>query len=159
MDAPIYKPKYVTQGPIKIIGKAWKTTNQKGQAARDIPKFWDSFYKENVLLQIPNRIDESVLGVYTDYVGDFTKPYTILIGCPVSSLDDIPEGLEGKNIARTTYAVFEAKGSFPQCLVDTWNHIWNSGLERAYRSDFEVYGPKFGTPENAHVDVYISIKR
>ena len=63
----------------------------------------EHFYKEALPLwmklyrdkgKIPNRINKEMVAVYTDYESDQTKPFTYLVGCEVSSLDQIPEGLK-----------------------------------------------------------------
>jgi predicted transcriptional regulator YdeE len=51
------------------------------------------------------------------YEGDYTKPYSWILGCEVSSLDEIPEGLVGKVIPESKYAVFTTQGEFPQGLI------------------------------------------
>jgi predicted transcriptional regulator YdeE len=38
-----------------------------------------------------------------------------------------------------------------------WTKIWNTEIDRKYSADFEVYGEKAQDPENAEVDIYISL--
>ena len=40
-------------------------------------------------------MNQNLLAVYTDYEGDYTKPFTYMIGCEVSNLSTIPEGMRG----------------------------------------------------------------
>ncbi len=51
---------------------------------------------ENILANIPNKVDSTIYSVYTDYESDFTKPYTTLIGCKVPDLKSIPKGMAAK---------------------------------------------------------------
>jgi hypothetical protein len=74
------------------------------------------------------------------YEGDYTKPYSWILGCEVSSLDEIPEGLVGKVIPESKYAVFTTQGEFPQGLIAAWQAVWKSNLLRSYTSDFELTG-------------------
>lgn len=146
----------VHEQEIKIIGVAHKTTNENGKAAHDIPAFWQDFFTKNSAALIPNRIDQDILGIYTDYEGDFTKPYNFIIGCRVSSFDSIPEGMVAKSIPASNYVVYTARGKQPDALLATWNTIWMSNMARKYTADFEVYGARY-YQENPEVDVYISI--
>jgi predicted transcriptional regulator YdeE len=81
-----------------VIGIEVRTTNENEQAAKDIPVLWEKFMKENVLNNIPNKIDNTIYSIYTEYEKDHTKPYTTLLGCKVESLENIPEGMAGKSL-------------------------------------------------------------
>lgn len=140
------------------IGIEMRTENAPEKAMKDIPALWEKFYKEHILDQIPNKISFDVYGLYTDYEEDYTKPYSLIIGCMVSSLEQIPEGMVGKKIPAAKYAVFTAKGAFPESLIRTWNEIWKTPLARKYLCDFEWYGPRFADSEHPEVDVFIGIE-
>jgi predicted transcriptional regulator YdeE len=142
-----------------VIGIAVRTTNENQQAATDIPKLWAQFMSEGVLAKIPHKIDDTLYCIYTDYEKDFTKPYTTLLGCKVISTDDVPEGMVAKTFETAHYTKFEAKGNIFQGMVfNTWSKIWTMDLPRAYQADFEIYGEKAANPEDAEVDIFISVK-
>lgn len=132
-----------------LIGLPIKTT--PAEAQEKIGAHWNRFFEENWLEKIPNRINDTLYGLYTDYEGDFTQPYTLIIGTQVSTLSSIPEGMVGKEIPAQTYALFEAKGEFPQALIDKWIEIWKTPLERSYLADFEKYDGGVAT-------IYIGLK-
>ncbi|MBF7092492.1 effector binding domain-containing protein [Flavobacterium sp. ALJ2] len=141
-----------------IIGLSVRTTNENDQSAIDIPALWNKFMTENTIEKIPNKIDNSIYSVYTEYEKDYTKPYTTILGCKVSSLDNIPAGMTGKTIAKETYKQFTAKGNLADGIViQKWIEIWNSNLERKYTADFEIYGEKASNPENAEVPIFIAV--
>lgn len=144
----------------KIIGIAIRTTNQNGQAASDLGQLWQQFYNEDILSQIPGKLNNDIYSVYTAYTSDYTGEYTALIGCRVTSLDSIPNGLTGKAFTGGKYALHQARGKMPDAVMNAWQHIWDreKELNRKYTADFEVYGPKSQNPENAAVDIYIAIK-
>ena len=161
--------KTTSKEEIKVIGVELKTTNQNNQAAIQIPQFWQKFYAQNIKDQIPNnpsprwlriinKIDDEILGLYIDYEGDFTKPYSFVICCKVSSLENIPNGMVGKTIPASKYAVFNSKGKFPESLLKTWQDIWTSNLDRTYTGDFEIYKQNFSATQNPKIDVYIATK-
>jgi predicted transcriptional regulator YdeE len=150
--------KIINKESFKIIGIEIHTSNEKTMI--DIPKMWGKFVTENIKDRIPNKINNDVLAVYTNYEGNHTKPYSYILGCEVSSLDIIPEGMISKTILSAQYEIFTAKGKMPDEIIKTWQHIWNPDIEnrRAYVFDFEVYGDKYGNPENSEVEIYIGIK-
>lgn len=139
-----------------FIGLKLRTNNQ--ECSSTMPAHKERFFKENILSKIPNKVDTNILALYTDYEGDYTKPYSWILGCEVSSLDKVPPGLVAKVIPKQKYAVFATQGEFPQGLISAWQEIWGSGLSRAYTSDFEVYPPDFHPQKSPQVKVYIAIE-
>ena len=144
----------------QIIGIAVRTTNENGQSANDIPALWNTFMTNNIISQIPNKISEDLYCIYTDYELDYTKPYTTILGCQVSALTDVPEGLTGITIKADTYKPFLAKGNMSDNIVfKEWEKIWSADIVRSYHADFEVYGPKAQNLENAEVEIYVSVMK
>jgi predicted transcriptional regulator YdeE len=141
-----------------IIGMAIRTTNENGQSGIDIPLLWHTFMTENIAAQIPNKVDNTVYSVYTDYELDHTKPYTTIFGCRVSSLNEIPQGLTGTTIEGGKYAVITAKGRLSDNIVfNEWQKIWSADIPRTFKADFEVYGTKAQNPADAEVDIFLSV--
>jgi predicted transcriptional regulator YdeE len=145
--------------PFHIIGIAIRTTNENGQSGRDIPQLWQRFMTEQIAAKIPNKVDSAILSVYTDYEKDHTRPYTTLIGCRVSSLDMVPQGMMGKTISGGIYTVRTATGKLSDGIVfSEWQKIWSSDLARTFTSDFEVYDHRAQNPDHAEVDIFLSVK-
>jgi predicted transcriptional regulator YdeE len=148
-----------TISAFKVIGISIRTTNENSQASQDIPALWNHFIAQGIIEQIPNKIDNSIYCIYTDYEKDYTKPYTTILGCKVENLDIIPHGMVGKVFEGATYKKYTAKGNILQGLVyNEWTKIWNSSLDRAYTADFEVYGEKAQNPESAEVDIFVAVR-
>lgn len=142
-----------------VIGISVRTTNENGQATQDIPALWNNFMTNGIADKIPNKIDNSIYCIYTEYEKDHTKPYTTILGCKVSDLQTIPDGMVGKTFDEANYTKIVAKGNILQGMVyNEWTKIWNSNLDRTFTADFEVYGEKAQNPENAEVDIFIAIK-
>jgi predicted transcriptional regulator YdeE len=142
-----------------VIGISVRTTNENGQSGQDIPALWKKFMAEGISGKIPNKIDNSLYCIYTEYEKDHTKPYTTILGCLVSSLDVIPEAMIGKTIEKASYEKFTAKGNLQEGIVfKEWMKIWSADLNRSFNADFEIYGEKAQNPENAEVDIFIAIK-
>ncbi|MDR6458672.1 putative transcriptional regulator YdeE [Chryseobacterium vietnamense] len=143
----------------KVIGIAVRTTNENGQAGKDIPVLWEKMINEDILNSIPNKIDNTIYSIYTDYEKDHTKPYTTVLGCQVENLDTIPEGMVGYSFDGGEYLKFTVNGDLSKDLViNEWIKIWNMELGRTFTADFEVYGKKAQNPSDAEVDIFIAVK-
>lgn len=141
-----------------IIGVMVSTTNENKQAEQDIRALWGKFWGEGIIQKIPNKIDDTIYCVYADYEKDNTKAYTTIIGCKVSSLDDIPEGMTGKTIETGNYTKYTVKGNTMAGVVqEEWARIEQSDVARAYIADFDVYR-QGQDPANAEVDIFVSVK-
>lgn len=151
--------KKVVIKPFNLIGISIRTTNENGQAAQEIGELWGRFLAENILEQIPNKVDTTIYSLYTNYEGDHTKPYTTILGCKVTHLDEIPEGLIGKAFEGGDYVKTSTKGNIMEGIViKKWFEIWAMDMDRKYSADFEVYGEKAQDPTNSEVDFYIAVK-
>ncbi|MBD0376721.1 MAG: AraC family transcriptional regulator [Flavisolibacter sp.] len=151
--------RYITTDiePFFVIGIAVRTINQNGQAGKDIGELWQRLFNDNIINQIPNKINNDIYCVYTDYESDYQGAYTTLLGCKVSSLENIPEGFRAVTVPKGTYRLYQSKGKLPDSVIDTWKHIWQTPIHRRYVADFDVYGKKSKDPNNAEVETYLSI--
>ena len=142
----------------QIIGVAIRTTNENGQAAEDIGNLWQKFLGEKMLESIPNKVDNTVYSLYTDYESDYTEPYTAIIGCKVSNLDEIPSEMTGRSFEGGKYCKTSARGNLMEGLVvNHWSEIWGMNLNRRYSVDFEIFDERASNPTNAEVDFMVAI--
>ncbi len=145
--------------PFKVIGIKITTTNENSQSAIDIGKLWERFLSERIIDKIPNKVDNSILSIYTNYQGDHTKPYDVILGCKVKSIGKLEEGMIAKSFEGGEYVRFISKGNLSQGVVyNTWEEIWNAKINRSFLADFEIYGEKAQNPENAEVEIFVGIK-
>ncbi len=144
----------------KIIGICVKTSNQNNKSQQDLEKLWGQFFSENIFETIPNKVSNEILSIYTDYKSDYTDDYTTIIGVPVSTLNEIPNGLIGREFEKENYQKFTAKGEMPDAVANTWKIIWQKDkeLNRKYTYDFEVYGKKSQNGKESEVEIYIATK-
>ncbi len=143
----------------KVIGIRVRTTNENMKAATDIPKLWEQFTTDNVLSKIPNKIEDAVYSIYTNYETDHTGNYDTILACKVTSLEEIPKGMIGIEIPKSNYTKFSTKGSLNDNIVyNKWLEIWNTKLDREYIADFEVYGAKAMNSKEVEIEIYVSTK-
>jgi len=128
-----------------VVGVSVVTDNQSG--TDDINALWERFFKESVGTKVENKIDDVIYAVYSDYEGDHEAPYRYTIGYKVAAADDIPqnvpENMTHTHVQTQEYAMMSAAGAQPQALIETWSAIWQSDLDRSFKTDFEIYGPRF----------------
>ncbi len=150
----------VKKEPFMVIGIKVRTTNENEQAGKDIVALWNTFMTEGILEKIPNKLSSEVYSIYTNYESDYTKPYDTILGCKVSTLKNIPEGMVGQSFDSGIYTNFTVKGDLSQGIVyGKWLEIWNIDLDRSYIADFEIYGEKAQNPTNAEVQIYVGVKK
>jgi predicted transcriptional regulator YdeE len=145
---------------INLIGISLnsKTTNQNGQSGKDCGSLWKKFESEKIAERIPNKVNNDIYAVYHDYEGDHSQPFAFFIGCVVNSTNEVPAGMHQLNISAGQYQKIVAKGKMPDCVMKAWQEIWESGINRAYTADFEIYSEQSQDSENAEVDLFISTK-
>jgi len=149
--------KTTTLSAFHIIGISVRTTNVNNKALKDIGELFGNFVSQNMMGKIPEKMTEDIYCVYTDYESDFNGPYTAIVGCKVSSLDDIPTGFIGKTIPDAKYQVYKSTGKLSVSLSKTWEEIWNTDIDRRYSADFDIYGDMARDYENAEVETYVAI--
>lgn len=138
-----------------VVGIAARTSNENFYT--EAGPLWLRLGEEKVSDKILNKRNRNLLALYTDYEGDYTQPYTYVLGYEVSDLDHIPAGMVGVVVPYGPYDVFEAAGPFPEAMVELWQGIWASNLSRTYQTDFEDYGPDFCPTAGRPISVYIGV--
>ena len=137
-----------------IVGISIITDNQKG--AEEINALWEKFFQDQVGQKVPNKENDVIYAVYSDYEGDHEKPYRLTIGYRVNG-DETPDHLHRVSVEDQPYAVMSATGKQPSALIETWKAIWSSDLDRTYTTDFELYGPRFFEDGVNEVIVHIGV--
>lgn len=145
--------------PFKIIGVSVRTTNENGQSMKDLAGLWQKFYSLNVFSRLNNKESDDFYAVYTDYNPGNHSEYTAIVGCKVHSFDNVPEGLTKAEVSGGKYIKVSAHGKMPQALQAEWQKIWaDKKIRRKYSSDFELYDENSLDPDNAEIDIYISVE-
>lgn len=147
-----------------VIGVQVRTKNadEIDPASGRIGPLWGRFLQENLSAQIPNRTPDSpVMAVYSNYESDQHGEYSLTVGCEVTTLEKIPDGMAGVTIAAAMYAVFPVPGSDPSTAVpEAWRRVWAEFRDaaagsRAYTTDFEEY--QFGPDGAPVITLYIAV--
>lgn len=140
-----------------VTGYMVNTTNENNKAMTDIGVLWGKFLQNGAYNLISNRINEKSIGLYTDYEGDYTKPYNFLAGCEVLNSDNIPAGMAAKKIPGGRYARFSIKGDVQKAVGEFWTKLWELPLDRKYSADFEEYQNDSEDMTNQEIHIYIAL--
>jgi predicted transcriptional regulator YdeE len=148
-----------------MAGLATRTSNATEMSGRGkIGDIWQSFLQPGLVAKIPNKIGVDLIAVYTDYETDHTGHYTYFLGLPIISAEALPGTLSVKHVSPGSYAVITSRrGPIKEVVREVWQRIWSMsdkelGGERAFLCDYEIYDQRSADPENAQIDVYISLR-
>lgn len=150
----------ITITPFSVIGITVTTSNSDHKKlSEDMQSLWNRFMSENIIDQIPDKVSNEIYCIYTDYVGNYTKPYVALLGCKVENLDNVPKLLTGKNFTGGKYIKHTVKGNiFEGVVFNAWKNIWNmDDSQRAYTADFEIYGNNAQNPQDAEIEIFVGV--
>jgi len=153
------KYEIVNTAEFKIIGIEYKLNLTDETSSTKIGNLWNKFFAQKMSSKIVDVIKPlKTMGLYTHY--DRKGNYTLIIGCVVNSLDNIPAGMQGYTVPAAKYALFIIKGQTPQAVSDFWQELWlhkdSLGFKRAFTHDFEMYDQRL-ISDNPEFDVYIAV--
>ncbi len=140
-----------------ITGIRIKTTNQDGKAMQDIGMTWQKLFTDGIYEKIPNKINGKTIGLYTEYEGDYTKPYTFIAGAEVSREEQSGEKIESTIISKGKYAKFIIIGDVQNSVGQAWQEIWNMNLKRKFTCDFEEYQNNSKDMQKQEIHIYIAL--
>ena len=142
----------------KVVGVKIKTTNQNGKSIQDIGMTWQKLFADGIYEKIQNKVNNKTIGLYTEYEGDYTKPYTFIAGAEVSEELENNKEIVTKIIPKGKYAKFIITGDVQNSVGQAWQEIWSMDLNRKYNCDFEEYQNNSQDMQNQEIHIYIAIK-
>jgi predicted transcriptional regulator YdeE len=157
--------KQILADPIYVAGYQIRTSNAKELSGNgEIGKLWARFFQENLGAQIPNRLGQNLMVVYSDYASDEKGEYNYLLGVPVSSVDGLPAGISYRKIPTGQYAVITTEqGSVAAVMQAAWKRIWamppaQLGGQRAFLQDYEIYDQRASDPNNSQIEIHVGLR-
>jgi len=155
------EPTFTETEEIKVIGIM---ANFNEDTKSGIPELWTGFGPR--MGEIKARLEGCTYGVcFPAVLGDDNFDYMAAV--PVSSFDEIPEGMVARTIPPHKYAVFTHKmgeDSLHNDLQKSVQYIWgtwlpSSGFEHARVPDFELYDERMDpVTGKGEFDLYLPIK-
>lgn len=141
-----------------VKGIKIKTTNQEGKSIQDIGTTWQKLFAEGIYEKIQNKVNNKTIGLYTEYEGDYTKPYVFVAGTEVSNKEENNNEIVSKVIPKGKYAKFVIVGDVQNSVGQAWQEIWNMNLKRKYTCDFEEYQNNSEDMQKQEIHIYIAIE-
>lgn len=124
----------------------------------EIPKLWDRFIplEQQIKHRAEPHIGYGVMGRYDPA----TNTFDYMAGVPVTSTDDIPDGMETWQLPAGKYAVFT---TCLKTIHQDMNAIYSqwlpgSGYQPVDQPNFELYDEDFKGGDEDPVYVYIAIQ-
>ncbi len=159
-------PKVVHQDEISIVGIEMRTSGENEMSGDGvIGGMWQKFSQDHILDKIPNKADQNVYALYTDYAKGRMGEYSVVIGAKVKDKSQVPAGMVAKTIPAGQYAVLTSeKGPGSTVIPTAWQKVAALedkdllGGKRAYKADFEVYDEHATDPQNLQANLYVGLK-
>jgi predicted transcriptional regulator YdeE len=143
---------------IHIIGIDIRTTNEDGRSFNDIPPLWERFMKEECAAKIPNKLDNDIYAVYTNFENEGKNNqgmYSLIIGCNVAPETTPPKNFTKIIIPSGNYRVFPVEKGRPDKVGEAWQSIWaipeSEKHKWSFICEFECY---YASNE---IDIYIGV--
>lgn len=158
------KPKPADPASFDVIGISVRTTNAAEATGNgEIPKLWQRLFMEGVLGAIPDRADEGIVAVYTNYGSDQNGEYTYLVGSKVKAGTKAPDGMTAITVPAGNYLEFVTeKGPGAEVIPAAWQGIYGyfqnpANPPRTFKTDYEVYG-EMTDPNAMQGHIFIGVK-
>lgn len=120
---------------------------------------WRRFFNEKRGENIGARQSPNLLfGIYSNYESDHDGAYDLHVAGKVNSHTQDFQEFDILRIPAGRYLVFRNRGTMPQAVLQTWDHIQrffesNADNQRAFTTDFEVYDLR----DDGGVEIHIAI--
>lgn len=143
----------------KVVGKEIETTVQECMTNNPHPKLWTDFMQH--LSKIQNRVGNIFYGVSKE-ISKKDCNFTSMACVEVSDLGNIPEGLVGKTVPSSKYAVFEHKGKVED-LTKTYQRLYEKDLPASGLKQkdiwLEVYDDRFKeNSEDSVMEIWVAVE-
>ena len=157
------QPDFRSNPGFNVVGIERYTEN----GIASIHEAWDGFGKRST--EIQHLVKPVICYGFEDYSRDFVMQprafpkYYYIASYEVESLNDIPAGMVGKDVAAANYAVFTYRGSisglpkFFQFIYGDWLPASGYKMDPAMMCDFERYPEPVTDMENALVEIWVAV--
>jgi predicted transcriptional regulator YdeE len=156
--------KVENQDSFTVVGVTVRTNNAAEASGQGkIPDLWQNAIMNGTLEQIPNKVGDGMVVVYSDYASDNSGDFNYTLGVRVTSADKIPDGMVKRTVVAGKYATVQSAQGVPQEVIPAlWQRIaqmtpQEMGGARAYQTDFEIYAP-ITDPGSMQTTAHIGLK-
>lgn len=148
-----------------VVGLQTRTTTARELNGHgSIANLWKQMLQGQLLNQIPNRANNDLIAVYTEFENGKDGSYTYVLGVKVNVVGKLPPGMRSQQAGGGSYAVLTSEGQLlGEMILDSWKQIWSREkahtIAHAYTNDFEIHynGPP-DDPKHVAMDLFVSIR-
>ncbi|MDR1747793.1 MAG: GyrI-like domain-containing protein [Spirochaetaceae bacterium] len=140
-----------------VAGLSVRTANKEPDMMGKIGLVWQRLFNGGEGALIPDKKNDTVLGLYTNYQSDVNGSYDMIACYEVTETAKLPPQFTFAVIPAGRYAKFIFHGDAEKDTGSFWNAVWNTPLERAYTGDFEEYPPSKDS-HTSDIYIYIAVK-
>jgi predicted transcriptional regulator YdeE len=146
-----------------VAGFSVRTANTDPDMMGKVGQVWQRFFSAagagaaTAAQLIPNKKNDTALGLYTNYQSDVTGTYNMIACYEVTDTANLPPQFTSAVIPAGRYAKFSFHGDAQKDTGSFWNIVWNTPLDRTYTGDFEEYLPT-ANPHDSDICIYIAVK-
>ena len=158
------KPTMSDLASFDVIGISVRTNNTTEAGGNgQIPQLWQRLFMEGILNAIPDRADEAIVAVYTNYASDQNGDYTYILGSKVKTGAKAPDGMTAVTVPAGKYVEFVTdKGPGGEIVPKAWGEIYGyfqapSSPKRTFKTDFERYDD-MSDPNAMQGHIFIGVK-
>ncbi len=98
----MFEVKITNQNEKKVVGLVLHTSFIENKQAQDIPPFFHKIMEEDLLEEVPNRINENQICVFV--MKKSSPDFDYYMGVEVNNYDNIPEGMKTISIPASRFA-------------------------------------------------------
>ncbi len=155
------EPDFRTRPAFKVVGIN-RDFNMSDPAMRvQIPALWAEFVPR--MSEIRHHVHGFQFGMGLGWPSARDGDYNYAACIEVDSLEDIPEGMSGREVGEHEYAVFTHRGPLMNLPV-TVNYIFGSwlptsGIRRAKSPDFELYRDDVTPQTLTELEIWLPVLR
>ena len=158
------KPTTSDVASFDVIGISVRTNNTAEIGGNgEIPKLWQRLFMEGILGAIPDRADDAITVVYTNYAGNQDGDYTYILGSKVKTGTKAPDGMMAVTVPAGKYVEFVTdKGPGAEIVPKAWGDIYGyfqapASPKRTFKIDFERYAD-MSDPNAMQGHIFIGVK-
>ena len=134
----------------KIVGIKIRTNNSR--VTEDIMPLWNRYFSEGHDERLHSK-DSKTYAVYFNYDSNESWDFDLLVWVEWGQFDDY----DTVDLNDGSYKVFEPEEKkMPEAVFSTWKKIWDSSLDRAFLTDYEVYDNS-KDPKDPELKIFIWI--
>jgi len=108
---------------LKVIGIELETTTEYELVRVDLASLWKKFNVKSFKKKIHDTISDDFYIFYHNYNPNNRNEFTLLVGCLVKTLENVPQGLTGREFTSQKFVRIISASKSINDIHEIWNHF------------------------------------